>query len=450
MSAKRILSNLSEYLSFKNGKSSPERNDKAPFPVFGSNGLIGYADKTNSGHNTIIIGRVGSYCGSVHFSDKPCWVSDNAIICTSKNLDDSLFWYYFLTFSDLNQYRSGSGQPLLNQSTLNSISRKVPQALTERVRIGEILASLDRKRRLNHQIHQTLEQVAQTIFKSWFVDFEPVNAKIAALKAGGSEEDSLRAAMQAISGKDETELTRLQAEQHEQYAELRTTAKLFPSVMQDSAVGEIPKGWSALPLYETAQYINGAAFKATDFIEDRRGLPIIKIAELKHGITAGTKYTKVEGKKKYQVTDGSVLYSWSGSPETSLEVFKWFGGDGWLNQHIFKLNFGKGQSEHFTYFLLKQIKPLLVRTAQQKQTTGLGHITVADMKRIKVPYPNHLLLSAFSKFIGPLYERSSAAVQESGTLASLRDNLLPNFLSGELSIMENEEQLVEAEEITGV
>src|SRR5690554_483926 len=136
MSAEFISAPLSEYLRFKNGKSSPDRDDEAPFPVYGSNGLIGHADKINSDQNTIIIGRVKSYCGSVHFSAKPCWVSDNAIICTSKNPEDSLFWYYFLTFSDLNQYRSGSGQPLLNQGTLNSISCEVPRALTERIRIG--------------------------------------------------------------------------------------------------------------------------------------------------------------------------------------------------------------------------------------------------------------------------------------------------------------------------
>lgn len=315
---------------------------------------------------------------------------------------------------------------------------------------SQILRALDNRIQLNHQINQTLEQMAQAIFKSWFVDFEPVKAKIAALEAGGSEEDALLAAMQAISGKGEAELTRLQAEQPEQFAELRATAELFPSAMQDSELGAIPEGWSALPLYDTAEYVNGAAFKAKDFSESGSGLPIIKIAELKQGITAGTKYTNAEVKDKYRITDGSVLYSWSGSPETSLEVFKWFGGEGWLNQHIFKLNFTKGQREHFTYFLLKQMKPLLVRTAQQKQTTGLGHITVADMKRIKIPYPSPELLSAFSENIEPLYSRSSNAVRESKTLADLRDTLLPKLLSGELSATRVEPHTMEAVEIAHV
>lgn len=327
----------------------------------------------------------------------------------------------------------GATMPNLNTSILSALPVIIPSN-SEMTTIGSIWLTISDKIQLNRQINQTLEQIAQTIFKSWFVDFEPVKAKIAVLEAGGSKEDALLAAMQTISGKGEAALTRLQSEQPEQYAELRATAELFPSAMQDSELGELPEGWSPLPLYETAQYVNGVAFKAKDFTEGRDGLPIIKIAELKQGISQGTKFTQSNVKDKYRITNGDVLYSWSGSPETSLEVFKWFGGDGWLNQHIFKLNFTNEQSEYFTYFLLKQIKPLLVRTAQQKQTTGLGHITVADMKRIKVPYPNAKLLSAFSQLIEPLYTRSSIAVRESETLAKLRDSLLPKLLSGEFSI----------------
>src|SRR5690554_297170 len=94
--------------------------------------------------------------------------------------------------------------------------------------------------------------MAQAIFKSWFVDFEPVKAKIAALETGGSEEDALLAAMQAISGKGEAELTRLLAVQCEQYAELRATAVLFLAAMQDSELGEIPEGWTVVTLADVA------------------------------------------------------------------------------------------------------------------------------------------------------------------------------------------------------
>ena len=177
-----------------------------------------------------------------------------------------------------------------------------------------------------------------------------------------------------------------------------------------------------------------AAFKSNDFSDDCSGFPIIKIAELKQGISSGTKYTTEYVKEKYFIDDGDVLYSWSGSPETSLEVFKWFGGKGWLNQHIFKLNFKNLQQKYFTYFLLKHMKPLLIRTAQQKQTTGLGHVTVADMKRMFVVCPDNQTLARFSEIVGPIYEQNSILQRENLKLISLRDTLLPKLLSGELSV----------------
>src|SRR5690554_5507046 len=341
---------------------------------------------------------------------------------------------------------SGSTVKGIKQSELRKILLPIP-SLHEQNIIAAHLKTLEDKIQLNNQINQTLEQMAQAIFKSWFVDFEPVKTKIAALEAGGSEDEALLAAMQAIAGSAlfatnatdadaQTQLARLQAEHPEQYTTLRATAELFPSAMQESELGEIPEGWDALPLYETAEYVNGAAFKATDFSEDRSGLPIVKIAELKQGVSATTQFTNGTFRERYQIESGDVLYSWSGSPETSLEVFRWFGGKGWLNQHIFKLNFHETHNKHFAFFLLRQIKPLLIRTAQQKQTTGLGHITVADMKRIKIPYPDQRLVSRFSEAVGPIYDRGSEAIQESDLLAQLRDSLLPKLLSGEITLAE--------------
>ena len=101
--------------------------------------------------------------------------------------------------------------------------------------------SFDEKIELNRQINQTLEAMAQAIFKSWFVDFEPVKAKISAIEAGEDAEGITRAAMSAISGKTDEELDQLQAEQPEHYIQLKTTAELFPSAMQNSELGEIPE-----------------------------------------------------------------------------------------------------------------------------------------------------------------------------------------------------------------
>jgi len=300
--------------------------------------------------------------------------------------------------------------------------------IDKQLSIANHVGILNGKIELNRQTNQTLEQIAQAIFKSWFVDFDPVKAKI---QAKQNEQNPELAAMCALSGKTEDQLKGLD---DGALKYLKTTAALFTDAMIESEIGDIPNEWSAIQLYDTAEYVNGGAFKAIDFSEDNSGLPIIKIAELKQGVYHGTKFTNKEVKSKYLISDDDVLYSWSGSPETSLEVFKWFGGDGWLNQHIFKLNFESEEQKYFTYYLLKHMKPLLISTAQQKQTTGLGHVTIADMKRMKLPYPTEEILKEFKGKISPLYEKGSICEKENICLIKIRNNLLPKLLNGEIKI----------------
>ena len=367
--------------------------------------------------------------------------------------------YFFGLESFKNYIRSiavGATMPSLNTKLLSDVPVYYPESLAEQENIARLLYTLDDKIELNRQTNQTLEHIAQAIFKSWFVDFEPTRAKIIAKEQGANPATQELAAQAIICGAitleqlaelEQNLATTLQQaideklNQHNQTnptalnaQQLKATAALFPNELVESELGDIPEGWETKPLYETAEYINGAAFKATDFSEDGSGLPIVKIAELKNGLGENTKYTTGNFNKRHFIQDEDVLYSWSGSPLTSLEVFKWFGGDGWLNQHIFKLNFNRVEEKYFTYYLLQHMKPVLIATAQQKQTTGLGHITVADMKRLLVAYPEDRVLSGFSEVIGSLYEKCSSLSKENISLTQLRDALLPKLLSGEIDV----------------
>ena len=425
---------LGDFIELKRGYDLPKKQRiLGRIPLISSAGLSDHHSEAKVKGPGVVTGRYGTI-GQVFYVEDDFWPLNTTLYVRDFKGNNPAFVYYFLKTIDYLQYSDKAAVPGVNRNHLHMASVFVPTSVDEQKKIADSLGFLDDKIQLNQQINQTLEQMAQAIFKSWFVDFEPVKAKIAALEAGGSEDDALLAAMQVISGKAPQQLTQLQTENPERYTTLRATAELFPAAMQESELGEIPEGWEALPLYETAEYVNGAAFKAKDFSDDGSGLPIVKIAELKQGIAGTTKFTNGAFRERYLIDNGDVLYSWSGSPETSLEVFRWFGGKGWLNQHIFKINFDSTQNIHFVFFLLRQIKPLLIRTAQQKQTTGLGHITVADMKRIKIPYQEHNLLSAFSRIVSPLYNRGSNTIKESAMLAELRDTLLPKLLSGELSV----------------
>jgi len=150
-------------------------------------------------------------------------------------------------------------------------------------------------------------------------------------------------------------------------------------------VDSTPEG-TRYSLYDTANWKNGLAFKNIDFSES--GLPVIKIAELNNGISSSTAYTDKTYSQDVFLTKGDYVFSWSGNPETSIDIYKYNLPDGWLNQHIFKVTpkteiIDKG----FFFYLMKFLKPYFKKIATNKQTTGLGHVTISDLQRMSVALP---------------------------------------------------------------
>ena len=418
------MSNLGQHLKFSNGKTSPNRTDTGFYPVYGANGIIGYSSEYNSDENTIIIGRVGSYCGSVHFSDKKCWVTDNAISARSMNLKESIFWFYYLKSLNLNSMRVGSGQPLLNQTILKSIS--LPDLNINKIKVGEILLSFDQKIDLNTQINQTLEQIAQALFKSWFVDFDPVRVKVLALSDGLSLEQAELAAMQAISGKTPEELTALLQTQPDRYAELAETAKAFPCEMVEVDGVEVPKGWEVKALDEIANYQNGLALQKFRPEDDEPFLPVVKIAQLRQGYADGEEKAKASIKPECIIDNGDVIFSWSGS----LLVDIWCGGKAALNQHLFKVT-SKRYPKWFYYFYTKYHLAEFQRIAYDKAVT-MGHIKHEHLSAAKCIVPNDELLA--NKTLENILGKIIFNRLENFNLQNTRDLLLPRLLNGEMQL----------------
>ena len=389
---------VGEVLSFSNGRSSPERADGLPHPVYGSNGIIGNADEANSGVNTIIIGRVGSYCGSLVLSRRACWVTDNAIRAVALDDNSPRYLYYLLLTLHLNHWRGGSGQPLLNQSALRSIPVSVPEPRQQQA-IACILGALDDKIELNRRTNETLEGMARAIFKSWFVDFDPVRAK-----AAGQEPPGLAPHI----------------------------ADLFPDGFEESELGEIPQGWKIKPLDRIAHFQNGLALQKYRPQEDGY-LPVIKIRELRQGRPddrSGRASPNINS--SCVIEDGDVVFSWSGS----LLVDLWCGGRGALNQHLFKVTstkYPKWFYYHWTKYHLDEFR----RIAAGKATT-MGHIKRSHLNSALTLVPPDGLLQVADEAICPLVDRVIVNSIGSGTLAALRDTLLPKLISGELRVPDAE------------
>jgi type I restriction enzyme S subunit len=158
-------STLNQFLEFRNGKTSPDRTGEGAYAVFGSNGEIGRSDSTNATGPLVVIGRVGSYCGSLFYSEADAWVTDNAIVCSSKDSKDVRYWYYAMQTLDLNGRSSGSGQPLLNQSVLGAIAFDPPE-MDARQAIAEVLGALDDKIAANIKLAASADEMLATRFKS--------------------------------------------------------------------------------------------------------------------------------------------------------------------------------------------------------------------------------------------------------------------------------------------
>ncbi|OBK99456.1 restriction endonuclease subunit S [Mycobacterium sp. 1245499.0] len=149
---------LGDHLDFRSGSSAPRRASGGGVPIYGANGAIGYAAEHNASGPVIVLGRVGSYCGSLRYCDSDVWVTENALVCRAKDPRETRYWYYALHTCRLADHRSGSGQALLNQRILNDVS--VPTvAAGERRRIAEVLGALDDKIAANDRVIGAAERL---------------------------------------------------------------------------------------------------------------------------------------------------------------------------------------------------------------------------------------------------------------------------------------------------
>ena len=271
--------------------------------------------------------------------------------------------------------------------------------IEQQIEISGLLGALEDKIDLNYRMNETLEAIALAIFRNWFVDFGPVRTKV----KGG--------APYLVGG----------------------LWDLFPDKLDDN---DMPTGWKNRPVYNIAEFSNGAAYKDMDFSPDREGFPVIKIAELKSGVTSSTKYTTSDLGAKYRIDSEEILFSWSGNPDTSIDTFVWNDGPAWLNQHIFRVRENGSAARATIYFQLKDLKPVFAEIARNKQTTGLGHVTAADMKSLMVCDSPPNIADAFEDLAGPVFEKLVSNLLENRALAKTLNLLLPKFMSGEIRVKE--------------
>lgn len=385
---------LGNHINFRNGKSSPDRVDGLSFPVYGSNGVIGHANVHNTTHQTIVIGRVGSFCGSLYFSKSKAWVTDNAIIAEAKSNNDPLFFFYILQDLNLNNFKVGSGQPLINQSILSSIKTIVPEYAEQRA-VAAVLGALDDKIELNRRMNTTLENMVRALFKSWFVDFDPVRSKMEGRQPFGMD---------------------------------AATAALFSDNFVDSEFGEIPEGWRSGTLGEIAN-------NPRDIVQPNKissEVPYIGLEHMPRRCIALTEWGQADKviSHKSAFVRGDFLF---GKLRPYFHKVGIAAVDGICSTDIAVV---RAKSQEFYAFILSVISgdEFVSYTTQLSNGAKMPRINWSDMANYGVVLPPLSIVSAYNAAMDPIIKQIIFNIHENKKLSILRDYLLPKLISGDVRV----------------
>lgn len=375
------LSDLCEILDSKRKPLSALQRAKKQgiYPYYGAQGIIDHLDEYLLDGEYLLVAEDGANLETrnqpiANIAKGKIWVNNHAHVLGNNGKCPLNLLGFILNNINISPYVTGCAQPKLNQENLRNIEIELPSHID---RIASILSSLDRKIELNNKINADLEEMAQAIFKNWFVDFEPFK-----------------------DGK-----------------------------FVDSELGMIPEGWKVGRLTEIASYMNGFAMQKFPPENNEDSLPVLKIKELGQGF-CGTDSDRCSCniKDECKIHDGDVIFSWSGT----LLVDVWCGGDCGLNQHLFKVT-SKDYPKWFYYYWTKHHLREFIHIAKDKAVT-MGHIKRGHLEDAMVAIPDNDSMEKAHELFEPILSKMISLRLESSRLSSLRDALLPRLMSGELEV----------------
>ena len=402
MSSEWIESTLGEFVRLQRGHDlTASEQQPGSVPIMGSAGPNGTHNEALAKGPGVVIGRSGASAGRVHFTEVDYWPHNTCLYVTDFLGNNPRFAYYLLQTLDLAAFNSGSAQPSLNRNFLYSIPLKIPRPV-EQYGIVDVLKSLDDRITLLRETNATLEAIAQALFKSWFVDFDPVRAKMEGRTPEGMDE---------------------------------ATAALFPDGFETSELGEVPRGWRQQTFRDTIQIIGGGTPKTSnpDFwggdipwfsvVDAPRSSDVFVIDTEKYITDAG-----LHGSSTKLLPVGTTIISARGTVGKLALTGRAMG----MNQSCYGLR-GKAGDTYFTYFSATR---LVQQLQQRAHGSVFDTITQETFAGIHVAYPQPPVIEAFDVAVSPLMARIRENLFQAQTLSTLRDTLLPRLISGQLRLPE--------------
>lgn len=386
---------LEEVAFISSGKRPPtvckERSPDALVPVVGGGGTSGYTTQPLTTEQVLITGRVGTL-GKLHGFRVPVWPSDNALVIRPR-LEVVSFEYLRYALGSVIHFaigmNRGAANPLVTQSDLGKLPIPVPDVGTQ-AEIAAVLTSLDDRIDLLRQTNATLESITQALFKSWFIDFDPVRAK-----AEGREPEGVDAA----------------------------TAALFPAEFEESHLGLIPQGWTACAVSELASLKGGKQLERSAF-DDAGPNPIFGGA----GEMGRTHLSNADG---FVLTVGRV--------GAYCGQFFWHEGAAWVNNNA---SLVRVHSPRDSYWLHQAL--LTSDIDRIKKGAAQPFVSNSDIEALPLVIASVEAREAFHEIAKPLYERQAITTAQADSLRAVRDSLLPRLISGKLRLPEAQEQVEDA------
>ncbi|MDD4871295.1 MAG: restriction endonuclease subunit S [Kiritimatiellae bacterium] len=374
------------------------------YQVYGTNGPIGWCSKPLYDNPSVIIGRKGAYRG-IHFSPKPFHVIDTAFYLKPSTDFDIRWAYYELLTHDINGMDSGSAIPSTSREDFYALPVLSPP-LPEQKAIAHILGSLDDKIELNRKMNETLVAMAKAIFKSWFVDFDPVKAKAVGRKPEGMDAE---------------------------------TVKLFPDSFVDSELGKIPKGWKVDTIKEMTSSIQyGLTRSSTDYNPNRPHF--LRITDIQGGRVdwSSVPFCDVSQDEfeKYKIVDNDVFVARTGA-STGENIYICDSPRAVFASYLVRFQFSMPYVARYIAEFMRSpayfdyVKGTIGGSAQP-------NASAQALAGAKVLAPQSQCMSLFYDVVHQWDVLKANNQKASHTLSNLRNTLLPKLLSGELRIKDAE------------
>ena len=394
------LTTLGNFVTLQRGHDLPDTVRRpGNIPILGSFGVTGWHDVSRAAGPGVTVGRSGASLGVVSYTPREFWPLNTTLYVTDFHGNDERFAYYFLKHVDFRAYNSGSAQPSLNRNFVHPIPVSVPPVNEQRA-IAYILGTLDDKIELNRRMNETLEAMARALFKSWFVDFDPVRAKVEGRDTGLSKD----------------------------------IADLFPDRLVDSELGEIPQGWLVRTLGHLShrpQY--GYTASAQSEPVGPRFLRITDINKESWVSWSRVPYCEATNDElsKYRLTKGDVLIARMADPGHGILVEE--DVEAVFASYLIRFKPIDNRNARLLQYWLKSDAYWQLVRGQAAGTTRVS-LNAQVLSRFPLVVPPKGVGSAFAAVVGALRDRLVQSATEMQLLACLRDTLLPKLVSGELRV----------------